>query len=108
MAIRRLQPPVKAPDMPELGTPRQSHGHLIMQCFLLVPTTPLSSLTLLRAIPLTVAVSSRDGQSLIIIGGYNPEGILSDAWEFHLERREWDRVYLSTGASPPERAYFRG
>lgn len=55
-----------------------------------------------------MAISSRDGQSLIVIGGYNPGGILSDAWEFHLGRREWDRVNLSAGPSPPERAFFRG
>eukprot|EP00903_Cladosiphon_okamuranus_P015393 g14217.t1 len=55
-----------------------------------------------------VAVSSRDGKSLIVIGGYNSGGILSDTWEFHLERREWDHINLAPGASPPERAYFRG
>eukprot|EP00752_Nemacystus_decipiens_P008661 g7733.t1 len=55
-----------------------------------------------------VAISSRHGQSLIVIGGYNPEGILTDAWEFHLGRREWDRISLAAGPSPPERAFFRG
>lgn len=55
-----------------------------------------------------MAFASRDGQSLFVIGGYNPEGILSDVWEFHLERREWDRVNIAAGPSPPERAYFRG
>ncbi|CAM9704617.1 unnamed protein product [Scytosiphon promiscuus] len=55
-----------------------------------------------------VAFASRDGQSLFVIGGYNPEGVLSDMWEFHLERREWDRVNITAGPSPPERAYFQG
>ncbi|CAN0355288.1 unnamed protein product, partial [Ectocarpus sp. 13 AM-2016] len=34
--------------------------------------------------------------------------VLSDAWEFHLERREWDRISVTGGPSPPERTFFRG
>lgn len=45
---------------------------------------------------------------MIVIGGYNPVGVLSDAWEFHLERREWDRISVTGGPSPPERTFFRG
>ncbi|CAM9398334.1 unnamed protein product [Ectocarpus sp. 12 AP-2014] len=55
-----------------------------------------------------VAVASGDGRRLIVIGGYNPEGVLSDAWEFHLERREWDRISVTGVSSPPERTFFRG
>lgn len=59
-------------------------------------------------LPETVAVSFDDGKRLLVIGGYDAEGILSDVWEFHLGYLEWTRVNVVAGLAPPERAYFRG
>ena len=56
-----------------------------------------------------VAVSCGEGgQRLVIFGGYNAEGFLSDVWEFDLGTREWARVDIAAGPAPPRRAYFRG
>lgn len=56
-----------------------------------------------------VAVSCGEGgQRLVVFGGYNAAGLLSDVWEFDLEAREWARVNVAAGPAPSERTFFRG